>query len=386
MSAALRVLMVSDVYFPRINGVSTSIETFRATLPEHGIEIGLIAPRYGDEAEANGITRVRGRRLPRDPEDRLMRYADLREAVIEAAAGHDIVHIQTPFAAHYAGMHAARRLGKPVLATYHTLFEEYLQHYIPFLPARMLRAAARRFSRSQCDALDAVVVPSSAMVDRLRDYGVSTSLHVLPTGLPEQAFQAGDRARFRKRLGIATGTPVALFVGRVAHEKNIGFLIDMLIEARRTVPELLLLITGEGPALGDLRHRAAHLGLAEAVRFLGYLDRRDELPDAYAAADAFVFASRTETQGLVLLEAMAQGCPVVALAEMGTADILAGERGCRVAPDDPAGFARVLTGLVADPALRARLGDEARAYAREWSANALAQRLAGLYRDLAARR
>jgi len=382
MNTPLRVLMVSDVYFPRINGVSTSIETFRMALPAHGVEVGLVAPRYGGEADTAGISRVTGRRLPRDPEDRLMAYGPLRRAVLSAAPGYDLIHIQTPFAAHYAGLHAAKTLGKPVLATYHTLFEEYLQHYIPMLPARGLRAIARRFSRGQCNALDAVVVPSRAMDERLGVYGVSVPRHILPTGLPENAFRPGDRAFFRARHGIAPETPVALFVGRVAHEKNIGFLLEALVEVRRRMPEVLLLITGEGPALEELRRQAHRLGLDGAVRFLGYLDRRGELRDAYAAADVFTFASRTETQGLVLLEAMAQGCPVVALSAMGTSDILEPRRGCRAAPDDPVAFAQALLGLLADPPGRARLATEARTYAMEWSDSALAGRMARLYRSL----
>jgi 1,2-diacylglycerol 3-alpha-glucosyltransferase len=384
MPTPLRVLMVSDVYFPRINGVSTSIETFRTALPAHGVRVGLVAPRYDDETDSEDIVRLPGRRLPRDPEDRLMQYRHLRRAVDKAASTYDLIHIQTPFAAHYAGLHAARRLHKPVLATYHTLFEEYLQHYIPFLPARALRALARRFSRGQCDALDAVVVPSTAMANRLRAYGVDTALHVLPTGLPEDVFRPGDRARFRACHGIAEQTPVALFVGRVAHEKNIGFLLDALAVASRDLPELILLVTGEGPALADLRRHAARLGLQDAVRFLGYLDRRNELPDAYAAADVFVFASHTETQGLVLLEAMAQGCPVVAQAVMGTTDILSSERGCRIAANDPAAFARVMLEVLREPDLHAKLALEARRHAREWSDAALAERMARLYRALVA--
>lgn len=379
----MRVLMVSDVYFPRINGVSTSIETFRAALPDLGIATRLVTPAYGGEAAVPEIVRVPARRVPGDPEDRLARYAPLRRAVLEAARDCDLIHIQTPFAAHYAGLHAARKLGKPVLATYHTLFEEYLQHYIPWLPARALRGLARRFSRGQCNALDAVIVPSSAMERRLRAYGVTCPLRVLPTGLPAAAFKPGDGHRFRAAQGIGPDRPVLLFVGRVAHEKNIGFLLETVALARRHRPDLLFLVTGEGPARGDLERQAGRLGLGDAVRFLGYLDRRGELPAAYAAADCFVFASRTETQGLVLLEAMAQRCPVVGLSAMGTADILGPGRGCRVAPDDCAGFARTLLELLDDPLARLRLGEEARAYAREWSDAAMALRLADLYRRLA---
>lgn len=378
----MRVLMVSDVYFPRINGVSTSIETFRDALAQLGIESELVAPSYGDDLPAPGVVRVPARPILGDPEDRLAHCTKLREATVRAAADCDVIHIQTPFAAHYAGLRAARALNKPVLATYHTLFEEYLQHYIPWLPAAALRGLARRFSRGQCNALDAVIVPSSAMGERLREYGVTRPLHVLPTGLPTRAFAPGDGSRFRAELGIAPERPVVLFVGRVAHEKNIGFLLEVVALARRHRPELLFLVTGEGPARADMEQQADRLGLRDNVRFLGYMDRRSDLPAAYSAADAFIFSSRTETQGLVLLEAMAQRCPVVGLSAMGTADILEPRRGCRVAPDDPSGFAHVLLDLLSDPEARMRLGDEARAYAREWSDQALARRLAELYRSL----
>lgn len=382
----MRVLMVSDVFYPRINGVSTSIETFRGALPNHGVEVSLIAPRYGDEPEEDGVTRIPARVLPKDPEDRLMRYGVLRKAVLQAAATHDVIHVQTPFAAHYAGLRAARRLNKPLMTTYHTLFEAYLQHYVPVLPAAWLRGLARRFSRAQCNDMDLVVVPSLAMHDRLLEYRVSSPLRILPTGLPDSSFTPGDRERFRAAHGIAPERPVALFVGRVAHEKNIGFLFDAFRLVLRAQPEALFLVTGEGPALPELRQHAARLGLGDAARFLGYLDRQTALADAYAAADVFVFASRTETQGLVLLEAMAQGCPVVGLAEMGTRDILGPQRGCIIAPDDVSGFARATLDVLRNPERRRALSAEAREYAHTWRDDALAGRLADVYRRLAAGR
>jgi 1,2-diacylglycerol 3-alpha-glucosyltransferase len=378
-----RVLMVSDVYFPRVNGVSTSIETFRRALAPEGVEVRLVAPRYGDEADQPGIARIGARRIPRDPEDRLLPWRETRDTVHAEAAECDLVHIQTPFVAHYAGLKAARRHGKPVLATYHTFFEEYLYHYAPFLPRAWLKGLARRFSRTQCNDLDAIVVPSTAMRDRLADYGVRVPMHVLPTGIPLNRFTAGDRQRFRAQYGIPEDRPVTLFVGRVAHEKNIGFLVEAVAQTRRRQPDLLFLVTGEGPAEAALRRQAEQLGVADGVRFLGYLDRQRELPDAYAAADAFIFASRTETQGLVLLEAMAMGLPVVALAAMGTRDILAPGRGGIAAPDDVEGFAGVLADLIEDGERRARLAAEARDYAREWADDRMAARLARLYRTLA---
>ncbi len=173
-----------------------------------------------------------------------------------------------------------------------------------------------------------------------------------------------------------------LFVGRVAHEKNIDFLVRALEQAIVHIPGLLLTIAGEGPALATLRKLVVKRNLQDHVLFVGYLDRRTALLDCYRSADAFVFASRTETQGLVLLEAMALGVPVISTAVMGTRDVVGPGRGALVPQDDEADFARNIVKLMNDPALRARLGAEGRVYAAEWNAGALAGRLADAYRDV----
>jgi glycosyltransferase involved in cell wall biosynthesis len=375
----MRVLMVSDVYFPRVNGVSTSIETFRRTLSAQGVEVRLVVPRYGDEPDEPGIIRVAGRPVPGDREDRLVGWRAMHRAVLEAARDCDLIHVQTPFVAHYAGLKAARQLGLPVLATYHTLFEEYLQHYAKPIPPSWLRGQARAFSRRQCNQLDAVIVPSTAMRQRLETYGVTSPMHVLPTGIPMAQFAQGNGPRFRRDFGIAEDRPMALFVGRVAHEKNIGFLLEALVHARQIRPDTLLVIAGEGPAMADLKAQTGALGLSDAVQFIGYLDRQQALPDCYAAANVFVFASRTETQGLVLLEAMAAGVPVIGLAEMGTLDILSPGRGAIAPPNDPAAFGQTLGDMLKHPERWQHLRDEAPIYAREWSDIAMAERLAHLY-------
>jgi glycosyltransferase involved in cell wall biosynthesis len=383
--AFMRVLMISDVYFPRVNGVSTSIQTFRRELAALGHETTLIAPEYpAPYADEPGIVRVASRYVTLDPEDRMMRAGEIRRLLPRLrTCGYDLVHVQTPFVAHYLGVELATALGVRCIETYHTFFEEYLQHYVPLLPRRWLKHLARAFSRSQSRDVAALLVPSGAMRERLAEYGVTVPMHVLPTGIPLSDFTGGDGAAFRVRHGIPPARPMLLFVGRVAHEKNIGFLIEALELALRQVPELLLVIAGEGPALASLRRLVTRKYLEEHVLFVGYLDRKSALLDSYAAADAFVFASRTETQGLVLLEALALGLPVVSTAVMGTRDIVLPGRGALVAADDVNDFAGKIVQVARDPALRQRLSREGRAYAREWQAAALGERLSRLYSALA---
>lgn len=383
----MRILMVSDVYFPRVNGVSTSIRTFRDDLSQLGHSCTLVAPAYpatsltvSDDPQ---LLRVRSRAVPRDPEDRMMSRGALREATAALRPGDvDVVHIQTPFVAHYAGLELARRLRVPVVESYHTYFEHYLYHYVPALPAAWLKALARRFTVSQCHAVDAVISPSRAMAEALQAYGVRTRIEVLPTGLDAGRFRAGDRQRFRARHGIAPDRPVVLFVGRVAHEKNIDFLLELLPALRERVADVLFVLAGEGPAAGHCRDVVRRLGLEAQVLFVGNMDRDTELLDCYAAADVFAFASRTETQGLVLIEALAQGTPVVSTAVMGTAEVLAGARGALVVAEQRDEFVAALARVLTEPALRAELAAHARDDAARWSSRLMAQRLVGLYESV----
>ena len=386
-ASPLHVLMLSDVYFPRVNGVSTSIQTFRGTLAGLGVRVTVVAPDYpaADSAAdaTDGILRLPSHAVPLDPEDRLMRWSSLSDLARRLAnADFDLVHVQTPFAAHYAGLRLARARGIPCVATYHTHFEEYLFHYVRFLPKSALRLAARALARRQCNALDAVVVPSQPMAATLRDYGVAKPLHVIPTGLPESQFLRGDGQRFRETWDIAPERKVALFVGRAAFEKNIGFLLEMTALARRQRPNLMLVIAGEGPALPALRRQAAALGIEDHVRFVGYLPRDGALRDCYAAANVFTFASHTETQGLVLLEAMAIGLPVLAIPALGAAEIIKPGRGAIAAAETPEGFAEQLVGLLNRPTRLLIMADEAIAFAHEWNAASQGARLAALYRRL----
>ncbi len=388
----MKILNVSDVYFPRVNGVSTSIQTFSRELAKLGHECHVIAPDYG-LPEKEGpyephMIRVPGWKVPFDPEDRFMAPSKIRayESQLRAER-YDVLHIQTPFLAHKVGVELGRKLDLPVVETYHTFFEEYLHHYLPLVPRALSRRFARYYSRRQCNEVDAVVVPSRAMEDSLRDYGVTTFLERLPTGLRLEDLRGGNGQTFRDRYHIPTERPTIAHIGRVAFEKNIDFLLRVLEQVVKLVPEVLMVIAGEGPALEALHRQVVELDLQDHVLFVGYLDRATELLDCYRAADAFVFASRTETQGLVLLEAMALSVPVVSTAVMGTKDILEPGFGALVAEEEIGDFSRKVAQVLQDADLRCRLRREARDYvARCWEASRMAKRLEELYQRLMAGR
>jgi glycosyltransferase involved in cell wall biosynthesis len=298
------------------------------------------------------------------------------------AEQYDVIHVQTPFVAHYLGVKLSKLLGIPCVETYHTFFEEYLYHYIPFVPKKIMQKIAQRFSRHQGNSLDGMVVPSHPMLHILRQYGVISQAEVIPTGIEPTSFMLGDREVFRNKYGIPQDQPVLLFLGRVAHEKNIGFLLKVVAQVSKQIPNILFLIAGEGPAKASLEHDVAELGISKNVKFIGYLDRNAELNSCYRSADIFIFSSRTETQGLVLLEAMAQGVPVVSTAELGTKDVLRDGLGVWIAKEDLNEFSQTVIKLLSDEEAQERLSETGRDYAQSWSASKQAERMIAFYQSV----
>ncbi len=386
----MRVLMISDVFFPRINGVSTSIATFADEFKRQGHSVDLIAPAYSnagvkESLQEDWIYRIPSRVVPFDPEDRLMSVKKVKALLpLLKQKKYDVLHIHTPFLAHYAGIWLADQLDLPVVESYHTFFEEYLFHYVPLLPKVLLKFLARKFSVSQCNQIDQIVVPSRPMADVLKDYGIKTQRTILPTGVDIVIPKENKGMEFRQKHGISSTQPVLVHIGRVAFEKNIDFLLSVTAALVTQIPDLVLVIAGEGPALKQLKSMSAKLGITNNVKFVGYLDRNRDLSTCYQAGDIFVFSSRTETQGLVLLEAMMLGVPVVSTAEMGTKDILVNGKGALIAKEEVNNFADKILKILKDPELKQALSLEGINYAQAWQPSEMAKRMISLYESLQA--
>ena len=380
----MRILMISDTYFPRISGVASSIRSFREGLARLGHDVDLLIPAYGvSTSEGLGVFQAPAMRIPFYPEERLMTpLGALRIARYLASRPHDVIHIETPFMAQFWGRQLARKWQVPAILSYHTHFEAYVGHYYPWIPKaaghHMIRAIARR----QCDAVDTVIVPSVAMAEVVAGYGVGTRIQVIPTGIECPPSPKGCGAAFRAYHGIAPKRPLLLYAGRLAPEKNLPFLLEVARRLRLALPDVLLLFAGDGPARPSLEAQTRNLGLTDHVRFLGYLDRDHALQDAYQAADLFVFCSQTETQGMVLLEALAARLPIVAIPALGVADLLAFHKGSRGSTADPDTFSAECLIILRDPELRARLASEAGHLAARFSRDAMSQRLAKVYETL----
>lgn len=220
------------------------------------------------------------------------------------------------------------------------------------------------------------------ILDLLKDYGVATKTVTLPTGINSLAFQTGDGQRFRNEFNIPSDKKLLLNVSRVAFEKNISAIIEAFALLRNTRKDVHLVIAGEGPAKNHYIEMTYSLDLQDSISFVGYLDRSTQLVDCYHAADLFVFASKTETQGLVLLEAMAAGTPVVSVAEMGTKNVLKEGLGVRITDGSAEDFANKITEVIDDPVIYAQLAETAIVYAQEWDSLSLAKKLNEYYLDI----
>jgi 1,2-diacylglycerol 3-alpha-glucosyltransferase len=229
-----------------------------------------------------------------------------------------IVHVHSPFVTGWMGLHYARRYGMPLVYTYHTRLEAYA-HYVPFEP-HATRYAANQLTRTFANFADAVVVPTPAMASRLRELGVTARIEIVPSGVDLRFFASGRRDdAARSANDVHDGERLLLYVGRLAKEKNIELLLRALALAKDS--RLKLVIAGDGPVRDELETIARELSVWRQTRFLGAV-ARDRLPDLYACADAFLMPSTTETQGLVLAEALAAGLHIIAADAEPNRDVL----------------------------------------------------------------
>lgn len=381
VARAVRIGFFTDSYKPYVSGVVRSIETLIAELSALGHEAYVFAPGYPrhNRRESN-IFRFVSLPSLAHREFRLGIPVSWRLASTAADLRLDLVHVHSPFLMGQLGARLARRLGLPLVFTYHTMYHHYA-HYMPV--ARVFsRGLALRWSRDFCNRCDLVIAPTAGIGGFLASQGVRVPMEVVPTGIYPQRFQEGDPAWLRRTFGLE-GRRVLLYAGRLAQEKNIPFLLRTFVQVCAARPDAHLVLAGEGPQDAALRALAAEIGLAGRVTFTGCLHDR-ELAHCYTGADLFTFPSVTETQGIVLLEAQAAGLPVVALRSFGTSDMVVHGRDGLLCDHSEAEFTRAILSLLDDGGARAAMAAEARAKADGLSAPTMARRLSTLYLRLIA--
>ncbi|MFD1432213.1 glycosyltransferase family 4 protein [Lacticaseibacillus yichunensis] len=321
----MNIGIFTDSYFPQVSGISTSIKTLKDELERRGNTVYIFTttdPHVPDDAVEPNLFRFTSVPFISFTDRRIAIRGMFHAYAVAKELKLDIVHTQTEFSMGYIGKFVARQLKIPVVHTYHTMYEDYL-HYV--MNGHLLRPYhVKQFIRAFLYHVAGVIAPSERSEDSLLGYGVKTPISIIPTGVDLRQFSAAKNPQLRDQLGL-TNVPVLLSLSRVAYEKRIDKVVDAMPSILQRIPNAVLLIVGDGPAKEDLEAQAQSLGITDHVKFTGEVDHR-EIADYYRAADLFVSASDSESQGLTYIEALAAGLKVVALAGEYTQSLL----------DDPA--------------------------------------------------
>ncbi|MFH1074730.1 MAG: glycosyltransferase [Candidatus Firestonebacteria bacterium] len=384
----MNISLPGDDYLPSTDGAVTSIRAYAKEFRKLGHRVYIPCPEYPDlndpaklyKDEEPDIIRYKSHKAPFPPKYRLT--FTWQTKIDWKSMNLDIIHSQSPFPLGFHGITWARKLGIPLINTYHTLYPEYINTYmnIKWL-RRPLSWITKLFSRWVLNKGDMVISPSPQMKDALIEYGVTVPIEVMPTGIDLDKFDHPEGAAFRKKYKIDQDEKMLLCMCRLGREKNVNFLISVMPLILQKIPNTRLVISGEGVAKQELEEQAKRLGVSEKVLFLGFLNHRDWV-DAYAAEDLFVFGSKTETQGLVLLEAMYFYKPVVCIGEMGVIDMLEGfdkQTGGFLTKDNVNEFADKAVLLLSDKSLYDIKAKEAHKRALEMSSENIAKKMLKIY-------
>lgn len=367
----MRIALFTETFLPKIDGIVTRLKHTVENLQRQGHQVLVFCPEGGlKEYQGAKINGVQGIPLPLYPELKLaFPSPQIKKALLLFKP--DLIHVVNPAVLGLGGIYYAKTLNIPLVASYHTHLPQYLQHYglgaLEGVLWELLKLAHNQAQLNLCT--------SSAMVEALVDHGIER-VDLWQRGVDTELFQPHLKSpQMRHRLSQGyPDAPLFLYVGRVSAEKQ----IDQIKPVLEAIPHARLAIVGDGP------HREAlesHFS-GTNTHFAGYMQGL-ELASAFASADAFIFPSRTETLGLVLLEAMAGGCPVVAAASGGILDIVTdGENGYLFDPLDPDGVVKATQNLMAAQAERELLRSNARLEAERWGWPAATQQLVDYYEQV----
>ncbi|MFC1990222.1 glycosyltransferase [Chloroflexota bacterium] len=369
----MRIGLFTDTYIPEVNGVVTVLEMMTRELRREGHEVYVFCPSYpGGDGLCAGVYHF--------PSLKFIFYKGMRAAIpynrsaLRLIPSLDIIHSHDPGSIGLMALWASKRYHIPHVHTYHSLYMDY-RRYLP----RVIRpnsGMVKLISRLLCNRCNAIIAPSYQMKHELESYGITGPIYALPFGVDEEEFSHEIRWNVRTALNIHT-KDLLLYAGRLGVEKNLDFLLRSFRRLLSLQPGARLIIAGDGPQRQFLERYAMSLGIAPFVTFTGCIQRRD-LIDLYKQA-IFVFASKTETQGLVLMEAMMAEAAVVAVGIMGPLDIItSGETGILVGEDENE-FAGACCRLLQDGNERQKIGMAARKWARSQNSQVSTTRLLEIY-------
>jgi 1,2-diacylglycerol 3-alpha-glucosyltransferase len=373
----MRIMLFSDTYPPQVNGVSTCVHTLARALSEHGHTVMVYTvnahdPQGGTLDDPFPVMRVSGVRVPFYADNRLAPPAVPRFDRVVHHFAPDVLHCHTPFGIGWRAISASRATGLPLIGTHHTLFGAYIDLY-SHLGTRLntrLAALARRYIGAFYNHCDVVSCASRFLANDLISGGLKRPVSIVPNPLNTALFHPivsapASPEPAEKRL---------IYFGRLAAEKNLHRLLLLVEPALRRHPEAMLDMVGDGPIKTSLMELVQQRHLERQVRFVGFL-RGEALARRVATSRLFVTASLTENQPMTVLESLACGVPVVALAAAGVPEIIEDqENGFLVSPDDRSDlFSQRIEQLLLEHALRERMSQRAMLSAQRYTQAAVLQ-------------
>lgn len=375
------IAVFTESFRPVVNGVSVSVETFARELTILGHEVHVFAPRYPGYKDnwpfhvhrLPSITTpfARDYPLPIPVPSRLHRPL--------LGAGISLIHTQSPFLSGWLGAFWAKRLRVPLVTTHHTIYTEYV-HYAKLVPPTLAKRVVTAITKWHSNRANLVIVPTEPIISLLRSYGVTAPIKAVPTGVDVENIASAPPEWAINRYGIPAGSRVVLYAGRLAPEKNVSELIRAFAIISRARSDVMFLVVGGGPSTEECKRLAASLGIGERVRFTGVL-HPPHLYSCYAAADIMLYPSLTDTQGMVLCEALAAGTPCVAANAYGATSVVQHGVDGILVPGDAESLAQAALELLSDPERLKAMSHSARENAKRFSRRECALKMLSAYQD-----
>lgn len=373
----LKIGVFTDSYRPYTSGVVRSIETFSEELQAQGHKTFIFAPDYpGCKGDEGGVFRFSSIPAPTNNDFTLAVPISFRLRPTLKKLDLDIIHVHSPFMLGRLGARWARKLNLPLVFTFHTLYDQYV-HYVPF-GQNITREITKKFCTDFCNNCDLVIVPTGVIAGHLKNWGVVADIQVIPTGIKLNDFRKEQKDWLQKKFNLHPGCRVLMSVGRLGKEKNFGFIIQSFKHITESFPAIRLVMVGDGPEKEALAKQCRDLGIADRVIFTGTLTG-EETALAYNSAHIFVFASVTETQGLVVGEAKSAGLPVVAVRAFGVSEMVEDGVDGFLTDLDRDQFINRVKLLLEDEELRRTMGKTAALNAEKISAQNCTNRLLNSY-------
>lgn len=384
----MKIGFVTGAYLPAPGGVTTSVVNFSKQLGELGHEVRVFCPEYPEEdtQDEENVFRITSYYSPLLKDFRLTDPFQAARVFRKEFSELDIVHIHLPTIMSTPARWIASYYDVPIFLTYHTNLELYIRHYVPGVPKNVAQSLTRFYTARETQNGEKIFVPSPDMKELLGSYDLKPPIEVLPTGINLDTYNSRSEEirSLREQFGIGKEEKILLYVGRVGSEKNVGFLLDAFKKISRQFSPVHFVIVGGGRGLGKVLARVSKMNSSRTIHFTGYVEDDDILARYYQEADLFLFASLTETQGLVIAEALAAGTPVVAVDAPGVRDVLNLGKGGYLVPEEINPFGEKVLALLENEELLDRKAREAREVAEKFSVETMAGKLLESYEEVLA--